>query len=425
MNIVEIINKKRENNELNNEEIHFFINGFLKNEIKDYQMSALLMAICINGMNDKEVLALTDCMINSGKTIDLSSIEGVKVDKHSTGGVGDKVSLIVAPLVAACGLTVPMMSGRGLGHTGGTLDKLESIPGFKINLTEEEYLKQLNEIGLAIISPTENVAPADKKIYALRDVTGTVASSALGASSIMSKKIASGVDKIVLDVKVGKGSFFKDVESATKFAKLLIKIGKYYNKETIALLTNMNNPLGNNIGNASEVLEANLVLSNFIENKRLLELCTIIASQMVSMGKNISYEEAEKEVKENLKNNFAWKTFMSMIRYQHGGFFGIKMSPNIIKVKSLVEGYVHSIDALKIGHLSMKLGGGRLNKDDLIDHSVGIKLRKNVGDYVFKDDVIAWLYVKDNNYDINELYDSYTISKDKYIEEPLVYKIIK
>ncbi len=425
MNIVEVINKKRENNELTKEEINFFINGFLKDEVKDYQMSAFLMAICINGMSDRETLDLTDCMINSGNIVDLSSVEGVKVDKHSTGGVGDKVSLIVAPLVASCGLVVPMMSGRGLGHTGGTLDKLESIPGFKVNLTKEEYIKQLNDIGVAIISPTEDVAPADKKLYSLRDVTGTVAAAALGASSIMSKKIASGVDKVVLDVKVGKGAFYKDMESATKFAELLVKIGKHYNKETIALLTNMNNPLGNNIGNANEVLEANLILSNFIENKRLLELCLIIASHMVSMGKNISYEEAEKEVKENLNNSFAWETFMSMIEYQHGGYLGIKVSPNIIKVKSLTEGYIHSIDALKIGYLSMKLGGGRTNKDDAIDHSVGIRLKKNTGDYVYEGEVIAYLYVKDNDFNINDIYDAYTISKDKYIEEPLVYKIVK
>lgn len=424
MNIIEIINKKRENKVLNSDEIKYCINGYLKNEIKDYQMSALLMAICINGMNQSEIFELTDCMINSGEILDLSSIDGVNVDKHSTGGVGDKVSLIVAPLVASCGLIVPMMSGRGLGHTGGTLDKLESIPGFNVNLTKEEYFKQLNDIGIAIVSPTEKVAPADKKLYALRDVTGTVASSALGASSIMSKKIASGVDKIVLDVKVGKGSFYKNLEDATKFAKILVNVGKHYNKETIAILTNMNNPLGDFVGNGLEVTEACSILGG-VGNKKLFDLCVVIASYMVSLGKNVSFEEAKKEVMYNFDKGYAQGLLLDMISYQGGNFLTTKVSQNKIKVKSLYEGYIHDIDALKIGFLSMQLGGGRMNKDDIIDHSVGIKLHKNVGDYVKKEDVIAYLYVNNDNYDIKDIYEAYTISKEIYIEEPMIYKIIK
>lgn len=424
MNIIELINKKRENKELSSEEIKFIINGFLKDEIKDYQMSALLMAICINGMNEREIIDLTQSMIDSGKIIDLSSIEGTKVDKHSTGGVGDKTSLVVAPLVASCGLYVPMMSGRGLGHTGGTLDKLESIPNLNVNLTEEEYINQIKDIGVAIVSPTANVAPADKKIYALRDVTGTVASTALGASSIMSKKIASGVDKIVFDVKVGKGAFYKNLEDATKFAETLIKIGKYYKKETIAILTNMNNPLGDFVGNVVELLEAILTLGG-VGNKKFFDFCVEIASYMVSIGKNISYEEAKQEVLFNFEDGIAQITLLNMLAAQKGNFLNTRVSKNIVKIKSLSEGYVHAIDAFKIGCLSMQLGGGRKNKDDVIDHSVGIKLHKNIGDYVKKDEVLAYLYVKDDNYDITDIYDAYTISNEQPEEEPLIYKIVK
>lgn len=425
MNIVEIINKKRENKELSNEEIRYVIKCFLKDEIKDSQMSALLMAICLNGMDEREILDLTQSMIDSGKIMDLSSIEGVKVDKHSTGGVGDKTSLIVAPLVASCGLNVPMLSGRGLGHTGGTLDKLESIPDLNVNLTEKEFIKQVKDLGVAISSPTSEIVPADKKIYALRDITGTVASTALGVSSMMSKKIAAGADKIVFDVKVGKGAFFKNIEDATKFAEMLNKIGKHYNKETISLLTDMDNPLGNSIGNSLEILEAYSLLSEAEGNQRLLDLCIIIASYMVSMGKNISYEEAKNEVILNLRNKKAFFKFLNMVVYQKGEILRPKVSQNYVDVKSLDEGYVTSIDAYKIGQLAMELGGGRKYINDTIDHSVGIYLYKHVGDYVKEKEILARLYLKDKNYDINDLYEAYYISNQKPEEKPLVYKIVK
>ncbi|MDD2392410.1 MAG: thymidine phosphorylase, partial [Bacilli bacterium] len=287
MNIVEIIEKKKNKIELTKEEITFAVNGFLDDSIKDYQMSALLMAICSNSMTDEEIFHLTDAMVKSGDIIDLSTVPGVKIDKHSTGGIGDKVTLVLAPLVASTGVIVPKMSGRGLGFTGGTIDKLESIEGFKVDLTKEEFLEQLKKVNMVVASQTENIALADKKIYALRSVTGTVESIPLIATSIMSKKIASGANKLVIDVKVGNGALMKTQEEARELANIMIKIGKNYNIETICILTDMNQPLGNSIGNGLEVLESIDILTGK-GSKEIVEFINTFASLMVSMAKDIS-----------------------------------------------------------------------------------------------------------------------------------------
>ena len=303
MNIVDIINKKRLNKELSHEELDYAFNGYLSGTVKDYQMSSLLMAICINGMTDSEIFDLTGIFIKSGDILDLSSIPGVKIDKHSTGGVGDKVTLIIGPIVSSCGVPVPKMSGRGLGHTGGTIDKLESIKGFNTNLTEEEFFSQVRDIGFAVTGQTKNLCPMDKVIYALRDVTGTVASIPLIATSIMSKKIAGGADKILLDVKVGDGALMKTREDAEKLASIMEQIGKSYNREVICEITDMNIPLGHNIGNSLEVIEAMDTLKG--KQGRLYDLCLDISAKMISMSKGISYEDAMKEATEVVKNGKA------------------------------------------------------------------------------------------------------------------------
>ena len=299
MNMIEIIDKKRLKQQLSLEEIKYAVDNYVKGVIPDYQMSSLLMAICLNGLSMEETFNLTKTMLESGDKLDLSDIPGIKIDKHSTGGVGDKTTLILAPLVASCGVKVPKMSGRGLGHTGGTIDKLESIPGFKVNLTLEEFKKELKEVGCVVTGQTANLVPADKKIYALRDVTATVSSIPLIASSIMSKKIASGADKIVIDLKVGNGALVKTLKEAKKLATTMVEIGKRYNRETICILTNMTEPLGNNIGNALEVLESIEVLKGNVKND-LYDLVIYIASYMVSIGKNISRDAALKEVEESI-----------------------------------------------------------------------------------------------------------------------------
>lgn len=424
MNIVEIINKKKNNEVLSNEEINYVINGFMNGEIKDYQMSSLLMTICFNGMNMEEIYFLVDAMVKSGNVINLSSINGIKVDKHSTGGIGDKTTLIVGPLVASCGVPFVKMSGRGLGYTGGTIDKLEAISGFRTNLSEEEFVRQINEINLSIISQTENIAPADKKIYALRDVTGTTNSIPLIASSIMSKKIASGADKIVLDVKYGIGALVKDKEAAIELAKIMVKIGNRYNKKTIAILSNMDNPLGNMIGNGLEVKEAIDILS-YRGNKELKELCLVLAAYMVSLSKNIDYKEARAMVVDNLINGKALNKFKEMILRQGGNIDNIKISNNILEIKSIKEGFINSIDALVIGKLVMNLGAGRLSKEQGINHGVGIELVKNVGDSVKIGDVIAKVYYDNKTINIKELIDSFKIEDTLVNREHIILGVIQ
>ncbi len=422
MNIIDIITKKKNNEVLTDEEIKFVITNYLNDNIKDYQMSSLLMAIVLNGMNEYEIDSLTKYMLESGDRIDLSPLGTKVADKHSTGGVGDKTTLIVSPLVASCGVKVAKMSGHGLGHTGGTIDKLEAIPGFNTNLSEEEFLNQVKNIGLSIITSSKNLVPADKKIYALRDVTGTVESPALIASSIMSKKIASGSHNLVLDIKVGSGALIKDLKTAEELANIMIKIGKKNNMNIICLLTNMDIPLGNNIGNILEVEEAIAILTNKKDGP-LQKLCITIATYMVSLGLNISYEEAEKQVLDNLKTGKAYTKFLEFIKAQHGDLSKMVKNAQVYQVKTNKQGYLTNIDAYKLGRLSMELGAGRENKEDTIDYSAGIIVNKKINDYLNVGDVVYTIYT---NKDINNLnFDIFTLSNEPINAPQLIHEIIK
>ncbi len=399
--IVDIINKKRLGLVLTYDEMYFIFNGYLNGNVKDYQMSSLLMAICINGMNDDEVFALTKIFIESGDVLDFSNIPGIKVDKHSTGGIGDKTTLVIAPIVASIGIPVVKMSGRGLGYTGGTIDKLESIKGFRIDLSDDEVLEQVRKIGVVVTGQTANLVPMDKVIYALRDVTATVSSIPLIASSIMSKKIAAGADKILIDIKVGDGALLQSMEDAKKLSELMIKIGEFYGREVRTKISDMNVPLGRAIGNSLEVLEAISVLKGEDGHNNLTNLCVELASEMVSMGKNISYEEARKLVLENIENGKAYQKFLEMVRYQGGSIDSLSVSSNKQEIVANRYGVVKNIDALKLGKLSVSLGAGRESKEDKIDYSVGIYLNKLVGDSVVKGDVIATVYKKTDDLDIS------------------------
>lgn len=423
MNIIDIILKKKNKEELTEEEIKYVVEGFTNGSICDYQMSSLLMAITINDMTDNEVIYLTKYMMLSGNTIDLSFLNNV-VDKHSTGGVGDKTTLIIAPIVAACSCKVAKMSGKGLGYTGGTIDKLESIPGFRTNLSKDEFIHEIEDIGMAITSQTDDVALADKKIYALRDVTGTTESIPLIASSIMSKKIASGSKKLVIDLKVGEGALVKDIESARRLGNLMIKIGKENGMEVICLLTNMNIPLGNNVGNSLEVLEA---INTLYYNKEsnLQKLCISLASYMVSLGRNISYEEANNMVLDVIRSKKAYNKFLEFVLYQHGDITKLPKSNKIYEVKSDTSGYLTDISSLEIAKLSMHLGAGRQNKDDKIDYSAGIIINKNINDYVNINDTILTLYTNKDVplFDKNKLF-KISDNINNY-NSSLIYEIIK
>ena len=394
--ILDIINKKANNYELTKEELETIFMGYLKDEVKDYQMSAFLMAICINDMSDSEIFALTDIFIRSGEVLDLSFIDAIKVDKHSTGGVGDKTTLIVAPLVASCNVPIIKMSGRGLGYTGGTIDKLESIPGFTVDLTEDEIKRQAKEIGIVITSQTKDLAPLDKKVYALRDVTATTNSIPLIASSIMSKKIAGGADKIVIDIKVGNGALIKTEQEAERLSSLLIKIGSYYQKEVRTVISNMDRPLGHNIGNKLEVLEAIEVLKNK-EKGQLLELSIDLATKMVSMGKEISESDAKKEVIENLETGKALNKFIEFVKYQGGDLESLTIESKVYNIKANKSGVLKDINALSIAKLSESLGAGRKNKEDNIDYNAGVVIKKEIGDEVKEGDILANLYTNIDN----------------------------
>lgn len=422
MNIVEIINKKRLKKELTDEEIEYVINNFLNGEIKDYQMSSLLMAILLNDMTNEEIYSLTKYMADSGEKLDLSPLGTNVVDKHSTGGVGDKTTLIISPIVASCGVKVAKMSGRGLGHTGGTIDKLESIPGFTVNLSEEEFISEVNDINVAITSQTENVALADKKIYALRDVTGTVESIPLIASSIMSKKIALGAKKLVLDVKVGKGALIKNLKDAKRLSELMIDIGKHNDIKVICILTNMDIPLGNNIGNSLEVEEAIDILKNGKEGN-LRDLCIELSSHMVSLGLNIDYIEAKQKVLENISNGNAYNKFLELVEHQHGNIDALPKEKNKYEIKSMTEGYLTDINAYKLGILSMSLGAGRKNKEDKLDYAAGIIVHKNINDYVNKEDIIMTLYTNKKVTEIDNTI--FKISNKEANKEKLIYEIIR
>lgn len=423
-NMLNIINKKRLGQILTKEEINYVVEKYVSGEIPDYQMSALLMAICINDMTDEETFNLTDAMINSGETLDLSGIQGSIVDKHSTGGVGDKTTLILAPIVASCGVNVCKMSGRGLGHTGGTIDKLESINGFNVNLSIEDAIKEVNKVGAVIVSQTGNLVPADKKIYALRDVSGTVESIPLIASSIMSKKIASGASSIVIDLKVGNGALIKNLEDAKHLSDLMIKIGKKYNRKVVCVLTNMDKPLGTSIGNALEVKEA-LEFLNGNRNKDLEEIIYKLASLMVSLGKNVSEEIALKEVKEKLNNKEALSKFYEIVKNQGGNIDDLKISNRVFSIKSPYTGFIKKIDTLKLGELSRSIGAGRYKKDDVIDYTVGFVLNKNVGDYVLKDEELVKVYLNKIDLSINDITSCFKIDSELGDVLPNIYGVIK
>ena len=424
MNIVDIIDKKRLNKELSKDEIEYSINGYLDGSIKDYQISSLLMAIVLNGMTDEETINLTDVMLKSGDILSLKEINGIIVDKHSTGGVGDKVTLVLGPLLASLGIKIAKMSGKGLGHTGGTIDKLESIKGFNTNLSKEQFIKQVNDINIAIISQAGNLVPADKKIYALRDVTGTVSSIPLIASSIMSKKIASAADIIIIDVKVGSGALLKDLKSAKELSNLMIKIGKHYNKTIICIITNMDEPLGYNIGNSLEVEEAIETLKGK-GPKDLVDVVLTLSSIVLEKVERISIEEAKEKLENNLENGKAYQKFLEFVDMQGGDINSLKVSNKIVSVKSNKSGYINKIDALKLGELAKLLGAGRQTLDDKIDYEVGIVLNKKVGDYVEKDEELLKLYLGDKDIDMSLALECFEIEKINKGKNELILDIIK
>ena len=394
--IIDIINKKRLGQELDYKELDYFFNGYLDGEVKDYQMSSLLMAICLNGLTEEEIFCLTKIFVDSGDVLDFSKDVGILVDKHSTGGIGDKTTLVIAPIVASCGVKVVKMSGKGLGYTGGTIDKLESIPGYNVKLTEPEIIKQIKDIGIVICSQTANLVPMDKAIYALRDVTATVSSIGLIASSIMSKKIASGADKIVIDLKVGDGALIDNMEDAKKLEDLMIKIGKIYNREVRVIINDMNTPLGYAVGNALEVLEAIDILKGEEKNTHLVDVCFELASNMISMGKGISKAEAMKEVTDSIESGRAYEKFVELVERQGGDLNKIKVSKKTKNIRAYKSGKLSKIDALEIGKLSVKLGAGKETLKDKIDYGVGIKLNKQLGDKIRKGELLATLYVNEN-----------------------------
>lgn len=397
MNVYEIIDKKKRGLELNQTEIEYLINGYVNNEIPDYQISAWLMAVYFQGMTDRELLALTNCMTKSGEIVDLSSIMGVKVDKHSTGGVGDKVTLVVAPIVAACGGKVAKMSGRGLGFTGGTIDKLEAIPGLKTALAEEDFFNMVNEIGLAVMGQSADIAPADKKLYALRDVTATVDSIPLIASSIMSKKLAAGSDKIVLDVTVGSGAFMKDKENAVQLAEKMVAIGNGAGKKTVAILTNMDVPLGKMVGNNLEVVEAIETLKGR-GPEDLIAVVVEIASTMLYLAQIGTKEECMKKVKRVIADGSALEKLKLMVERQGGDGSYIE-NPNQFE-KAIYQheiiannsGYIGKMNTEECGKAAVLLGAGREVKDDPIDMTAGIQFNKKTGDAVKQGDIVAIAY---------------------------------
>ncbi|MBQ8840340.1 MAG: thymidine phosphorylase [Clostridia bacterium] len=432
MRIYDIIDKKRHGGVLSKQELEFFINGYMKNEIADYQASSLLMAICIMGMNDEETLNLTRAMISSGSVVDLSKFGSLSVDKHSTGGVGDKTTLIIAPIVASLGLKVAKMSGRGLGFTGGTIDKLESLGDFTTSLSQSQFISQVEKIGVCVVGQNEALAPADKKLYALRDVTATVESVPLIASSIMSKKLASGASTIVLDVKVGSGAFMKNATQGKELASAMIKIGKGYGKSVCALITNMNIPLGYAIGNSLEVYEAISVLSGRGE-ERLRQVAIALSARMVSLSLGLDIEEATKMVEVAISSGKALEKLREWVQAQGGNTRYID-SPELLvgntyayEYKALQNGYISKINAESVGISSMLLGAGRTKKDQEIDHFAGILLKNTLGDYVKKGDTIATLYAKDKSLfegSVKMLDSAISYSSSKPTNEPLIFDTV-
>ena len=432
MHIVDIIIKKRNGLELNKDEIEYFINGYVKGDIEEYQASALLMAIYFIGMTDDELFYLTDSMIKSGDTIDLNQITGIKVDKHSTGGVGDKTTLVVGPILASLGIKFAKMSGRGLGHTGGTLDKLESIPGYKTNIPFEDFIKQVNDISISIIGQSMDLVPADKKLYALRDVTGTVESIPLIAASIMSKKLAVSTDIISLDVKVGNGAFMKNIEDAKKLASTMVMLANKFGRTAFATITNMDEPLGEAIGNSLEVIEAINTLNDKGPND-FLELCVDLAGEIIyDANLATSIENGKELAYEQIKNGKALLKLKECVKAQGGNPKYIddpslfKLAKKQLEVKANKEGYIESINALGLGVASSHLGAGREKINDKINHSTGILSKVKVGDMVKVGDVLAVIYsdLDDTSSVIEEVKASYKIGSNKN-SLTLIYEVIR
>ena len=434
MLMTDLIVKKRDGGELSHEEINFMIDGYTQGQIPDYQMSAMCMAILLRGMTDRETLDMTMAMVHSGETLDLSPIQGVKGDKHSTGGVGDKTSLVLCPMVAACGLKVAKMSGRGLGHTGGTIDKLESFPGFTTGISEETFFKNVNEIGIAIAGQTADLVPADKKLYALRDVTGTVPSIPLIVSSIMSKKLASGADVIVLDVKCGSGAFMKTEQEARTLAQGLTRIGRLAGRKCAAVITDMDQPLGWAVGNALEVKEAISVLKGE-KGGDLLELCLTLGSCMLTeAGLAGSIEEARAKMEKTISDGTALEKLSQMVTAQQGDGRDVydtsrlPLAPVQLEVPAMENGFVRRIEAEQVGLVSMHLGGGRATKDSEIDLSVGLVLHKKVGDSVEAGESLATIHAssQEKAAEAAELLRAcYSFSPDPVQRSPFIKDIIR
>ena len=432
MNILDIIAKKRDGKVLNKEEIEYFINSYTKNEITDYQASALIMAIYINGMTDEEIADLTLAMANSGEILDLSKFGQNVIDKHSTGGVGDKVSIVLLPIIASLGIPVAKMSGRGLGFTGGTADKLESIPGYNTNIDINKFIQNVENIGISMITQTSNLAPADKKIYALRDTISCVESMPLIASSIMSKKIAAGANKIVLDVTVGKGAFMKTKEDAILLSKQMIKIGKLTNRETVCILTNMDEPVGYAVGNSLEIIESIKFLKGDMPED-LKKIVLELGSYMIKLsGKGNNIEENKNKILENIKNGKAYQKFLELVKNQGGDISYIeniekfKKSKEIIPVYAIEEGYIKQINAEDIGRFACDLGAGRIKKEDEIEKEVGVVLNKKISDKVKKGDILAYIHsnknIKQDEY--NKFLDIFKICKEKPNIQDVIIDVI-
>lgn len=432
MRAYDIIKKKRDGQKLSQQETASIVSGFVDGSVPDYQMAAFLMAVYFKGMDEEETYWLTDCMRTSGDLIDLKGIEGFTVDKHSTGGVGDKTSLVIGPVLAALGLKVAKMSGRGLGHTGGTIDKLEAIKGFSCELSTRQFTDAVNQIGVVIVGQTGNLVPADKKIYALRDVTATVDSIPLIAASIMSKKLAVANKGLVFDVKVGSGAFMKNLEDARELARLMVKIGKQAGRKVTAVISNMDEPLGEMIGNAVEVIEAIDTLRNH-GPQSFTSLIKTLAAEALALGAGLNREDAEKKVGEVLANGTAYTKFIEMVKFQGGDVAMIEdysKLPAARKTDSLKadrDGYISEIDCEEIGLAAMMLGAGRETKESVIDMAVGLKLVKHVGDKISKGDVLAELYLNpdlDNSRAVKRLHAAIKLSDNKVVAQKLILDII-
>ena len=430
MNTVEIIARKRDGISLSKSEIEFFVNSYVKGSIKDYQMASLLMAIYLNGMNDDETVWLTEAMLDSGEKIVFPKPDDIYVDKHSTGGVGDKVSLILAPLVASCGVRVPMLSGRGLGHTGGTLDKLESIPGFRTNLAWDEFKNGVEQIGCVVIGQTENIAPADRLMYALRDVTATVESIPLICGSILSKKFAAGPRGLVFDIKCGNGAFMKDIDSAKNLAENLIRIGKLMGKNVRALITDMNQPMGSTVGNLLEVLECIEFLNGSWQEDLYNVTMELGAEMLMLAGVKSGHDQGLELLKSKLEDGSVLRKFQEMVEYQNGDLSRLLETEKVLRSRYIVQhkakqgGYLRAYCTYEIGRLVIELGGGRITKEDVIDHSVGFKFFKKIADEVSTGEIIAEIHAQDKGLanDIDEkLYRNIEISEDR----PAIPELIK